>query len=1201
MKTPDIELYKYNLFGIGFYGYRNIYDSTEYDYFYYSDTTGEKIYEGGYDTWHYFLDKTNVKYIDNIYEYIAEHGQFTIPFNVMFVCDTDPSGNTYDLSWIDDYNPNYWYQSGNKYQATFTINAGLYNNNWSFNYPKEWKIKSLYEFHTESSGGDSGSSSSGGGDNVVLKTIDFRQADDLSSVITTESMFSGCDSMTSANFANSTFANLETADYMFQNCSSINGNITLNNNVTFANLESAYYMFYNVGFVNDTVLNKILNIVDNGTFNTYIGYIYLSFKQNHLSYLITSDSDTTIKSCDTTVTGALVIPSEITKSGFTFSPTHIDTYVFDEQEQMTSVTIPSTVIHIGSSAFQNCFSLTNVNFPNGLTYIGDDAFDSCPITSVTIPSTVTYLGEFAFFGCNNITTVNILSNSISDSDISGANIKFTKNDFSYFVLGKNLVRLTNIDNKDSKTNITINDTVTSGNTFTITEIHNAFVNCVNLQTVVIPNTVTSIQDNEFRNCGNLVSITLPYVDKDSTNYIYPFGVFFGETSYTGGVNTTQYRYNKSTGTETVKHYYIPLTLKIVNVTGSVSIKRGAFKNCNGIQTITIPNVTGIGDKSFEDCDSLTSITIPSGVTSIGESAFSGCDNLTTISIPNSVTSIGDTAFSYCAFSSITIPNNAVSLGSGAFANCENLTSITIPSGITSIGDATFAYCTNLASVTIPSTVTSIGNRVFRNCTKLTTLDLSNLTITSIGQYLFYKSGLTSFVFPSTVTSIGTYAFADTGILSLTVPNTVSTINLYAFNGIKNVVYNGSATGSPWGALKVNGYVENDILYSNTNKTELVGYLGNASSVTIPSTVTTIGNEAFKNCQTITSLTVPSSVTTIGTEAFAGCTGLTTMDLSGTGITVLNASVFNQCSNITSITLPSTVTSIDSYAFQYCYELTTLNVPNSVTTIGASAFAYCRKLTTLTIPSSMTTIGSYAFANSAITPDFSNAAVNTISSHAFESCSVSSITIPNTVTTIGEYGFANCENLTSITIPSSVTSIGASAFTNVFVESATVACNITSSANLGLVYSGVYYTLSSKNTLSVHKGHGYTTVNIPNQIVSGNTFTVTQCDLSNEESLTYITMPDTITNINFQGCTNLNSVIVPRGVTSFGSGVFNICASLQYVYIPDTVTTIEVPIFLNSNPLRIDCQATSKPSGWYNSWYDQANPNNIHWGVQNPSI
>lgn len=481
------------------------------------------------------------------------------------------------------------------------------------------------------------------------------------------------------------------------------------------------------------------------------------------------------------------------------------------------------------------------------------------------------------------------------------------------------------------------------------------------------------------------------------------------------------------------------------------------------------------------------------------------------------------------------------------------------------------------------------------------MDWSNLSITSIGSYMFSQTALSSFVFPSTVTSIGSYAFGNTRLVSLTVPNSVTSIDSNAFYKVKNVIYNGSATGSPWGAVYINAYIDGDFMYTNSNKTELVGYIGSGTSVTIPSTVTTIGANAFVNCTTITSLTVPSSVATIGSGAFSGCSGLTSLDLRSTTITSVASSVFSQCSNITTVQLPSTLTSIGSNAFAYCYELNSLSIPNTVTTIGTYAFRYCYRHFTITLPSSMTTIGTYAFAECGITVDFSNANITTISDYAFGSNTMTAITIPNTVTTIGAYAFGNCESLTSITIPSSVTTISNNAFNGVFVETANVACNITSAANLGLVNNGVYYILNSKTTLSIHKGHDYTILNIPNQITAGNTFTVTQCNLSEESTLLSISLPDTVTTVYFYRCSNLNSVIVPRGVTTIGIYAFAHCGSLQYVYIPNTVTRCEDALFLFSNPLRIDCQATSKPSNWSSSWFSDANADNIHWGVQTPSI
>jgi len=206
---------------------------------------------------------------------------------------------------------------------------------------------------------------------------------------------------------------------------------------------------------------------------------------------------------------------------------------------------------------------------------------------------------------------------------------------------------------------------------------------------------------------------------------------------------------------------IPASVTYNGKTFSVtSIGDGAFVDCTGLTSITIPNsVTSIGWLAFYGCSGLTSVTIPNSVTSIGESAFSSCYSLTSITIPNSVTSIGDHAFDGCiGLTSVTIPNSVTSIGSSAFSGCESLTSVTIPNSVTYIGEYAFEGCTGLTSVTIPNSVTSIGSDAFDGCIGLTSVTIPN-SVTSIGMYAFYNcSGLTSITIPNSVTTIGDWAF-----------------------------------------------------------------------------------------------------------------------------------------------------------------------------------------------------------------------------------------------------------------------------------------------------------------------------------------------------------------------------------------------------------------------------------------------------------
>ena len=528
--------------------------------------------------------------------------------------------------------------------------------------------------------------------------------------------------------------------------------------------------------------------------------------------------------------------------------------------------------------------------------------------------------------------------------------------------------------------------------------------------------------------------------------------------------------------------------KVVIEDGVTSIGDSAFSYCSSLTNITIPDsVTSIGDSAFSGCWDLTSITIPDSVTTIGESAFYGCSSLTSITIPDGVTSIGYGAFSSCrSLTSITIPDSVTSIGNSSFSYCISLTSITIPNSVTSIGAYAFSNCWYLTSITIPDSVTSIGKSAFYKCSSLTTISLSCKStlkksdfgeqadlVSYTNQHLLTKTEAKAKTCTEdgnkeywTCEHCGKYFLSDD-----TNPETAKAVEqsetIIPALKHKNAIiqnaseptetapgYSGDRYCPDCDKVLEKGYtywIEDNLTWklyedgtlniSGTGAMKNYNYFeGNQSpasqkkdsvkKVVIEDGVTSIGNEAFAGCSSLTSITLSNNITNIGNSAFSGCSSLTSITIPDS-VTSIGEGAFSGCSSLTSITLSNNITNIGNSAFSGCSSLTSITIPDSVTSIGEGAFSGCSSLTSITIPDGVTSIGDATFSNcegltSITIPD----SVTSIGEGAFYACSsLTSITIPDSVTRIGDYAFKNCSNLTSITIPDSVTSIGSSAFKN----------------------------------------------------------------------------------------------------------------------------------------------------------------------------
>ena len=270
-----------------------------------------------------------------------------------------------------------------------------------------------------------------------------------------------------------------------------------------------------------------------------------------------------------------------------------------------------------------------------------------------------------------------------------------------------------------------------------------------------------------------------------------------------------------------------------------------------------------------------------------------------------------------------------------------MTSVTIPNSVTSIGRYAFEGCSGLTSVTIPNSVTSIGYGAFTYCSGLTSIDVAseNTHYSSIDGVLYNYAQDTLIQCPGAKTSV-------------TIPNSVTSIGYGAFT------YCSGLTSIDVASENTHYSSIDGVLYNYAQDT-LIQCPGAKTSVTIPNSVTSIGDYAFAYCGGLTSVTIPNNVTSIGEGAFAYCGGLTSATIPNS-VSYIGNWAFSSCSGLTSVTIPNSVTSIGRDAFSYCSGLTSVTIPNSVTSIGESAFFGCSGLTSVTIPNSVTSIGVFAF-------------------------------------------------------------------------------------------------------------------------------------------------------------------------------------------------------------------------------------------------
>lgn len=683
-------------------------------------------------------------------------------------------------------------------------------------------------------------------------------------------------------------------------------------------------------------------------------------------------------------------------------------------------------------------------------------------------------------------------------------------------------------------NISIPSSFTyEGVTYTVNGIgDDAFMSCNDLTSITLPNTITTIGDDAFYGCDNISSIIIPskVTSIGSSAFGYCRGlkkVIVTDLSAWCKINFKNYSSNPLTCAE---HLYNSNGVEIKHLTipeDVTAIGNNAFCGCSGLTSVTLPSsVITIGNNAFVDCSGLTNVTLSSSVTTVGTSAFSHCSGLTNITLPSSVTTIGASAFEYCtSLSSMTLPSSVKTIEPYTFRSCSNLTSITIGNGVITIGSSAFYDCTRLSSVIIPNNVKTIGSQSFHLCTSLKTViigsgvsdiatdsflscHLKSVTVNSnaiISKDYSSTSSLkdifgnvNEFILGESINTIGKYAFNDyLSLSSFIIPKNVKKIGNNAFSGcsnIKQATINSNSIINNYNVVKIFNNTVNTFIIGDDVTSIGTGSFseGSFNSISIPNSVTSIGNKAFYSCNHLQDVTLPESVNGIGESAFEK-SAVKTITIPN-NVSCIKRRTFYGCKNLSSIIIPNSVKTIEESVFYGCSSLPSINIPTSITDIGNSAFHDCTGLTSVIIPNNVTVINNSVFYN----------------------CTgLTSISIPNSVTSIGSSAFSNCTSLTSITIPNSVTSIGSSAF---------IGCT-------GLTSFTIPNTVTSLGYSSFQGCTGLTSVTIGDGITSIESETFKNCN-----SLPSIIIPNSVTSIAggaFIGCTSLNSVTLPDNISSFG--------------------------------------------------------------------
>jgi len=706
---------------------------------------------------------------------------------------------------------------------------------------------------------------------------------------------------------------------------------------------------------------------------------------------------------------------------------------FEKCSSLKGVTLSRNLLNIKARTFAKCYSLVDVEISDSLVTVGERAFEDCiSLTVLKLPSTVTKISEAAFEGCTALTDLTVPFLGVEADAPSGINTWF-------LTPSNNLKKVTILRGKN------------------IPEA--AFKDYVGLETIQLPEIVTTIGKEAFMNCSSLKEFTVP------------MGVsVIEEMSFKGCVSLSKIKFSNKVAQigsrafegckslsniemsdmlHTIEEYAFAgcSSLEELKLPANLSVlSKGTLSDCTALKSIALPaGLNRVEERAFANCVSLCEISLPSAVMYLENEAFLGCVSIKEFVVPQSVIAMGEKLFSGCtSLTSLTVPDlrkgemevvelcyffdgktedgkalvpaslttveltNAEHIAPSAFANCENINKILLPVSLNTVGEFAFQNCKSLKNLTIPVYVRGIGHQAFAGCTSL-----EELSVPSVNMGTEEESGFKLW-----------FGEIPPSLARVRITNS-SQINRYAFSGctdIREVIFDSAVS-----------YISEYAFYNCTN----------LSTITLSQDLSVIGGSAFEGCYRLYEVINNSTLPVAEYEALAMSqwgvdTGISKYALciyengelpekkTVGGFKFLKVPLYDEDNKLYDHKwylvgyegedkhwiLPDSETldayEIANYVFYRNETVESVFIPWNVDGFGVGMFAYCTNLKEVVW--------------------HQNTTASNIPASAFAYCSaLERLDLPRSIKTVGAFAFEDCKSLMQVKLYESVNHIGENAF------------------------------------------------------------------------------------------------------------------------------------------------------------------------------